>query len=281
MKLYAISDLHLDYPVNRDALDSIPPFPEDWLILGGDICTTFDDLRFALNLLTRRFAQVLWVPGNHDLWTGIAGVRERGEEKYMKLVSVCRDFDVMTPEDPYPLWQGEGGLHYLVPLFLLYDYSFRPDHVPREKAVQWAEESGVVCTDEHLLDPAPHTSRTAWCCARCEYSEKRIRETFHGDVPLILINHFPLRADLVRLVRIPRFSIWCGTHRTESWHLQFKASVVISGHLHIRSTTYRDGVRFEEVSLGYPRSWDQRFGIHNYLRQILPSPDPAETGLRR
>ena len=88
-----------------------------------------------------------------------------------------------------------------------------------------------------------------------------------------MINHYPLRQDLVRLVRIPRFSIWCGTRRTENWHLRFNASVVVSGHLHIRATDYQDGVRFEEVSLGYPRNWNQDKGIQSYLRQILPAND--------
>jgi hypothetical protein len=46
---------------------------------------------------------------------------------------------------------------------------------------------------------------------------------------------------------------WCGTRRTDDWHLRFNAGVVVSGHMHVRSTKYRDGVRFEEVSFGYPR----------------------------
>ena len=271
MKLYAISDLHLDYRINHDALNALPVYPDDWLILGGDICTTFEHLHFALKILTQRFAKLLWVPGNHDLWSGIASIRERGEEKYHKLVSICRNFGVITPEDLYPLWHGEGGNHYLAPLFLLYDYSFRPDHISQENAVAWAGESGIICTDEYLLDASPYPSLTAWCQARCDYTEQRITE-IPNSIPLILINHFPLREDLIRLSRIPRFSIWCGTRRTEKWHLLFGASVVVSGHLHMRSTHYRDGVRFEEVSLGYPKHWNPTHGIQNYLCQILPAP---------
>jgi hypothetical protein len=93
-----------------------------------------------------------------------------------------------------------------------------------------------------------------------------------ASAPLVLVNHFPLREDLVRLWRIPRFSIWCGTKRTEDWHQRFRARVVVSGHLHIRSTDWVDGVRFEEVSLGYPRHWDPDSGIDQYLREILPGP---------
>ena len=271
MKLYAISDLHLDYKINYEALTTLPSFPEDWLILAGDICCTTSHLRFALANLTKRFAQLLWVPGNHELWSGIAGIVERGEEKYQQLVSVCREFGVYTPEDSYPLWVGEGGTHILVPLFILYDYSFRPPYVPLENAVAWAGETGIICTDEYYIDPKPYTSTADWCFARCEYSEQRLLET-SKNIPLILINHYPLREDLLTLSKIPRFSLWCGTRRTENWHRRFSASVVVSGHLHWRTTNYRDGVRFEEVSLGYPKNWNQQRGIQTYLRQILPTP---------
>ena len=38
------------------------------------------------------------------------------------------------------------------------------------------------------------------------------------------------------------------------------ARAVVYGHLHIPRTTWYDGVRFEEVSLGYPREWRARGG---------------------
>jgi hypothetical protein len=92
---------------------------------------------------------------------------------------------------------------------------------------------------------------------------------------LVLINHFPLRRSLIRLWQIPRFSLWCGTQRTEDWHIRFPVSVVVYGHLHMRATDYQDNVRFEEVSLGYPQQWQQERGIKGYLREILPGPkDP-------
>ena len=269
MKLYAVSDLHLNYPINSQALEALPTFSDDWLILAGDVGNTTEHLYFALTHLTQRFAQVVWVPGNHELWTGVEGITARGEAKYQQLVSICRNFGVLTPEDPYSLWSGEGGNHIIAPLFLLYDYSFRPSHISAEQAVEWATETGIICRDEYLLDPTPYLSRADWCQARCQYSEHRLQQT-PPDIPLVLINHYPLRQDLVRLTKIPRFSIWCGTQRTQDWHLRFGASVVVFGHLHLRTTDYRDGVRFEEVSLGYPQNWNQAKGIQGYLRQILP-----------
>ena len=89
----------------------------------------------------------------------------------------------------------------------------------------------------------------------------------------MIFNHFPLRRDLAILPRIPRFSIWCGTRLTEDWHVRYRAEAVIYGHLHIRGSYLRDGVRFEEVYRGYPVKWDPSLGIEPYLRQILPRPE--------
>jgi hypothetical protein len=98
--------------------------------------------------------------------------------------------------------------------------------------------------------------------------------------PVVLINHFPLKRQLVRLPRIPRFSVWCGTDRTEDWHQRFRAKVVVAGHLHIRTTDWIDGTRFEEVSLGYPNQWRSRQGMEAYLREILPGPPEGRTTIR-
>ncbi|EFH83335.1 metallophosphoesterase family protein [Ktedonobacter racemifer] len=274
MKLYAISDLHIGHATNRQALEELPSYPDDWLILAGDVGETLDHLRYALSLLTRRFARVIWVPGNHDLWTipsqKTSSDNLRGDAKYAALVSICRSYGVLTPEDPYVQWPGAGTPYLLAPLFLLYDYSFRPAEIPEEKALEWALEADILCSDEYLLHPDPYPSRAAWCAARCAYTERRL-QVVEPTTPLILINHFPLYEPLVRLKRIPRFSLWCGTRRTHDWHKRFPTAMVIYGHLHIPRTDVVDGVHFEEVSLGYPQQWNKEKGIQGYLRQILPS----------
>lgn len=278
MKLYAISDLHLNYRENRAALETLAPHPDDWLILAGDIGTSLRHLDLALRKLTRVFARVLWVPGNHELWS-LDNDDPRGESKYQSLVDRCRDYAVLTPEDPFVLWEGEGGPCLIAPLFLLYDYSFRPHAVPADKAIAWAMQSGILCADEHYLHPAPHASRSEWCAERCIAAEEKLTAA-SGSHPLVLINHFPLKKALVRLPRIPRFSIWCGTERTDDWDRRFQAKVVVSGHLHIRTTDWIEGVRFEEVSMGYPTQWRRRGGMESYLREILPGSErqPRERG---
>ncbi len=269
-RLYAISDLHLERAINRQALDALPAHPEDWLIVAGDMAESEVCFRFGLEILSQRFEQLFWVPGNHELWTLPSDPRGyRGEDRYQHFVSICHEYGVLTPEDPYVQWSEAETPHIIAPIFTLYDYSFSPDGLSPQGAIEWAMASGILCTDEYYLYPDPYPSRSDWCRARCEYTSQRL-EVAAQHAPLVLINHFPLRQDLAILPLVPRFSIWCGTRQTTDWHQRYRVSVVVYGHLHIRKTQFRDGVRFEEVSLGYPKQWKPDRGMTAYLREILP-----------
>lgn len=269
MKLWAISDLHVGYEENRRAVQALPSFPDDWLIIAGDTGETPAHLDFVLRTLQPRFAQLIWTPGNHDLWTPRnLPPEQRGVPHYERLVRLCQRYGVLTPDDPFAKWPGDGPIRAIVPVFTLFDYSFRPASVSREEAVDWAAETGVRSADEDLLAPDPYPSRDEWCAARVEATETRL-DALPNDVKLILAMHFPPRADLAVLARIPRFSIWCGTTKTNEWHRRYNIEAVTYGHLHLRSSRVIDDVRFEEVSLGYPKQWNQSKSLSSYLRQIL------------
>jgi 3',5'-cyclic AMP phosphodiesterase CpdA len=272
-RLLAISDLHLAHERNRQALGGVTDHPDDWLIIAGDVGERPDHLVLALEALAPRFARLIWTPGNHDLWCrSDATDRTRGQARYEELVEICRRFGVLTPEDPYVEWPGEPGT-FIVPMFLLFDYTFRPPDVDADQALGWAAETGVVSRDESALDPDPWVSRAAWCHARCAQTAARL-DALPADARTVLVNHWPLRYDLARPPRVPRFSLWCGTTITEDWALRYRARAVVSGHLHLRTTMFRHGIRYEEVSLGYPRDWRAERGIDWYLRDILPGNGP-------
>src|SRR5687768_15456402 len=116
MRLYAISDLHLASDASFERLDVLPDHPEDWLILAGDIAETADGLGRAFAALATKFARLIWVPGNHELWTRARSpTAPRGVERYDSLVALARRHGVITPEDPYPIWLGPGGEHAIAP----------------------------------------------------------------------------------------------------------------------------------------------------------------------
>lgn len=270
--LFGVSDLHVNHPENRRVVEDMHPLSEsDWLLACGDVGETLEDVEWALGLLAERFDTVVWVPGNHELWSFPDDrTKLRGEPRYRHLVDICRRFGVLTPEDPYPIWEGAGGPLIIAPLFVLYDYTFGRNIAPtKEESLARAQEAGVVCSDEFLLHPDPYPSREEWCHIRVRETERRLTEC-DPDVPTVLVNHFPLISDVTRTLWHPEFAQWCGTVHTADWHRRFRASVVVYGHLHIPRTTWHDGVRFEEVSLGYPR--EQYFRASRSVpRRILPA----------
>jgi 3',5'-cyclic AMP phosphodiesterase CpdA len=272
-RLLAISDLHAGHSDNRAVIDSLRPSADgDWLLVAGDVGEISTDIERTLALLAGRFAKVVWVPGNHELWTHPSDpLTLRGRFRYDHLVAMCRGLGVVTPEDPYPVWEGAGGPVTVVPLFLLYDYSFTaPGTSTKDESLRVAHEAGIVCTDEYLLHPDPYDTREAWCAARVESTARRLAAC-DPALPTVLVSHWPLVREPTDVMYHPEFAQWCGTTRTADWHVAHRARVAVYGHLHIpRRTTY-DKVPFVEVSLGYPREWQKRPGPAPGLREILPA----------
>jgi 3',5'-cyclic AMP phosphodiesterase CpdA len=279
-RLLALSDLHVAFPENRKIVGELwPESDADWLLLAGDVGEFSADIEWALRTLSERFTKVIWTPGNHDLWTHQNDpLQLRGEERYQYLVQLCRSMGVITPEDPYPVWEGPEGAVTIAPVFVLYDYSFMPDGaLNKEQGLAMAYEAGIVCSDEKNLYPDPYPSREAWCWARIEATERRLADR-DPALPVVFVNHYPLVREPTSILRYPVFAQWCGTTRTADWHRRFNAAAVVYGHLHIPRMTWHDGVRFIEVSMGYPREQRvfERRGVDSTVpRQILPVPDPA------
>jgi predicted phosphodiesterase len=298
-RLLAVSDLHVGYPENRAHADALAPEdPGDWLIVAGDVGETFADVGFVLASLANRFAKVIWAPGNHELWTLPSDpVALRGVARYEALVKVCRRFGVLTPEDEFPVWDGPGGPVSVAPLFTLYDYSFlvsgptaaghetaghgaanhgaanhgAANHGAvsedgRSAALAAARNAGLTPVDEGRLHTDPYPSAAAWCRDRVTATERRLAAV---DGPTVLVSHWPLLRQPTAALRHQAFAPWCGTTLTAGWHRRHQALAAVYGHLHIPRATRYDGVRFEEVSVGYPREWQRRGAAPPPPRVIL------------
>lgn len=271
--LFATSDLHVSHGANATIVEEIQPdSAADWLLVAGDVAEQADTVIETLWMLADRFATVVWVPGNHDLWTTPRDpVQLHGQARYEYLVRRCREIGVYTPEDEYPVWEHGPYPRTIVPLFLLYDYSWRTPEahaVPLTEALSQARAASVVCTDEYFLHPEPYAGRAQWCARRLEITEQRLVR-LPSDRRTILLSHWPLHRHPTEPLYWPEFAMWCGTQETTDWHLRYCADIAVYGHLHIPRTTYQDGVRFEEVSLGYPREWRKRTRGAVALRKVL------------
>ncbi len=275
-RLLAISDLHVSHRDNEPLLDRVrTDDPDDWLLVVGDVAERTDDVLDTLRRLRTRFARLIWVPGNHELYTTSKDpLQLHGLARYEYLVAECRHLGVLTPEDPYPLFDaGDGSAPVrVVPMFLLYDYTFRPDGTATKfSALALARERNVVATDEFLISPEPYPTLDAWGRARVEATRRRL-DALDPAEATVLVNHWPLRREPTDALTYPEFALWCGTVETADWHLRYRAACCVYGHLHIPRTTWYDGVRFEEVSVGYPREWKRRGMTEPFIRQIHPDP---------
>lgn len=89
-------------------------------------------------------------------------------------------------------------------------------------------------------------------------------ETGSGRVPAIGDRHAAHAAN-----RAPVESL--RPESDDDRHLCHRATAVVFGHPHIPRTDRRDGVRFEEVSLGHPRERHLHHGDGRVLSQTLPA----------
>lgn len=238
--LWAVSDLHVTFAQNRATVDKLSArHPEDWLLVVGDVAEKIPLVVETLRGLRQRFARVIWVPGNHELFNRRSD-RVNGIARYRALVGELRAIGVDTPEDTYPVFDGVT----IAPLFTLYDYSFRPLGTTAKQAVQ---EARVTLDDELAI--AAWVDVEKWCAQRLDYSRGRL-EQISG--PTVLANHWPLVVEPTRQLHEPDIALWSGTRQTRDWARRYRAQMVVYGHLHMPGETRVDGVPHVDVSLGYP-----------------------------
>ncbi|MEO8034081.1 MAG: metallophosphoesterase, partial [Acidobacteriota bacterium] len=119
MRIFALSDIHVDYEPNARWIAGLSTleYQDDVLILAGDVSNARKVLEWCLGTLVKRFRKVLFVPGNHDLWV----IREdRGKTSLQKFDEVCTV--VESSGATMQAFRARGVS--IIPLLSWYDYSF-------------------------------------------------------------------------------------------------------------------------------------------------------------
>ena len=133
-RLYAISDVHWDFKENRKWIAKVADgsHSDDVLVIAGDVthkCEQFED---CLSTLKRKFGDVIFVPGNHDLWIrpDVDGTFHTSIEKLEWCLATCKRLGVRT--EPTRL-EGAGGAVWVVPLYSWYHFSFDGQSTPESR----------------------------------------------------------------------------------------------------------------------------------------------------
>lgn len=236
-RVFALSDIHVDYDVNAQWVRNLSSldYRDDILILAGDVTHKLPELAAALNVLATRFAKVLFVPGNHELWVLGEAPERTSLQKFADIVAVAKE----NGASMQPHRQGDV---LIAPLFGWYDYSFG----------QPSAELHGMWTDYHACrwptgfqpeDVAEHFTRL------------NNEIVVGGARKIITFSHFLPRIDLVPRYVSSRHRLLdpvLGSARLERQLRQLGANIHVYGHSHINRRVTLDGVTYINNALGYP-----------------------------
>lgn len=249
MRIFTVSDIHIDYSENEKWLKNISKYDYigDVLIIPGDIS---DDIRLvetAFKILGSRFNKVVFTPGNHDLWV-VRDNEINSFEKFSMIYKLAKDHGVLT--------QGvDIGKLKIIPILGWYDYTFGyPSNRIKEiwtdyYACKWPEHMGEVEISQQFFN----------------MNEENI---YYEDEHIITFSHFVPRIDIIQSY-VPKhryiLNPVLGSARIEDHIRAIGSHIHIYGHSHINMHVRKDNVLYINNAYGYPREVYTRKGLKMVL----------------
>lgn len=237
MRVFALSDIHIDYEVNAKWIGnlSVADYQDDVLILAGDVTDTRPLLEWGLGTLAKRFKKVLFVPGNHDLWV----IRDdREKDSLQKFADVCAVVEASGASmRPFRA----PGLS-IIPLLSWYDYSFgEPSEELKSswmdfRACRWP--NGYTARDITAHFAAFNDAHIAWA----------------GD-KVITYSHFLPRIDVMPgYISHANKALYpvLGSSQLERQVRRLEANIHVYGHSHVNRNVKIDGITYINNAFGYP-----------------------------
>lgn len=264
MRVYALSDLHVDYTRNMSLIQEISDieYADDILLLAGDISDNLDRLKICLTHLRAKFRRVFFVPGNHDLWV-------RRQEcvdsiaKFWRIMDICQSLGVETSPAKVADSEDTAGV-WIVPL---YSWYVKPEE---GHCSLYVPKAG----DDPALSMWSDNRFTRWPAmenggSTADYflhlNEKNIHRPY--DAPVISFSHVLPRTDLIfsaerekkatgirRKDRHPRFNFSrvAGCTCLDKQIRQLNSTIHVYGHQHRDRFRLIHDVLYVSHCLGYP-----------------------------
>ncbi len=236
MRVFAISDLHIDYEKNKLWLFSLSEYDykKDILIVAGDITDKLDLLEKSFQYLAKIFHKVLYIPGNHELWVARSEI-ENSIEKYHHICK-CAD-DNGISRDIY---------HYngtsIVPLLGWYDFSFGE---PGEK-IKKAWNDFYACEWPKGFDLTDVTKF---------FVEQNTKYLDTQNEKIISFSHFLPTIDVMPRTIPGKFHYIypvLGSNLLGEQLKILKPQIHIYGHSHVNRNIHIDGIEYINNAFGYP-----------------------------
>jgi predicted phosphodiesterase len=237
MRVFATSDLHVDYEANSRWVENLSAceYIDDILIVAGDISHKVDRVRACLHSLVRKFKRVMFVPGNHDLWIIRDPPRDDSLSKFHRLCHIARESGASVDRETFRDVT-------IVPLFSWYDYSFGiPSAELLRKwvdyhACKWPADMSMKAVSDHFL---------SMNCGLPMSPENTV----------ISFSHFLPRIDLMPsyIPHAHRFLYpVLGAEGLDHQVRTLRSKIHVYGHSHVNRRVELEGLTYVNCALAYP-----------------------------
>ena len=236
VRLFALSDIHVDFEENWVWLKKLSEhdYKGDVLILAGDVAYSTALIQKTFKALKKLFSEVLYVPGNHDLWVK-RPESKTSLDKFQTVREIALDSGLRL--DPVRF-----GNVTVVPLLGWYDYSFgRPSEELKKSWVDY-----VACKWPEGWDDAKITKHFT------SMNEKHL--DLNNQI-VVSFSHFLPRADLLpsKIPSVHRklYPVF-GTSLLERQVRTLGSKIHIYGHHHLNLRVSEGNTAYINNALGYP-----------------------------
>ena len=238
MRVFALSDVHVDYPENLEwvlGLSNID-YQNDVLILAGDVSDDLKKLELVFEALLGKFCKVLFVPGNHELWVQNS---EYGSslDKLAAIDALCARLGVSNTTCHL-------GAISFVPLLGWYDYSF----AALDRHLRRAWRDFKACKWPPGLEDCESINRY--------FLERNTANLDISNDTVISFSHFVPRIDVMP-DRIPehrrRVYPVLGSELLGEQVSKLNPDMHVYGHTHVNRSVHLDGIVYVNNAFGYPQ----------------------------
>lgn len=237
LKIFALSDIHVDYRENLAWLKQLSQweYQDDFLVLAGDISHRKGLLKQAFDIVKSVFKEVVYVPGNHELWLGSDTLSD-SFEKFHVVLEIAEDCGIRTRTCHFESVS-------FVPLHGWYDGSFG---IPSELLKRsWSDYTTCKWPAGYDDEKITH------------YFTQLNEENLEVENQLIIsLSHFLPRIDIMPS-RIPRKRRWVypvlGATILERQIRQLGPDIHVYGHSHVNNRIKLEDILYINNAFGYPR----------------------------
>ncbi len=247
LRLFAISDLHVDYRENKNWVNALSKkdYQNDFLILSGDISSRFSLFKKTLDQLNHLFKSVFFVFGNHDLW-----IEPPFTDSLEKWFFIKKDLEKMgIILSPYFFES-----IFFVPLFSWYDFSFGSLNEPLVK--KWTDFKKIKWPGNKKYHEITNYFLKENQKNLLIYQKRFLKTNKQTLKKVITFSHFLPRIDLLPSPMpkmIVQLQSVLGCQGIEKQIRQINSNLHIYGHLHAYQSAFFEGVHYLNSAFGYPR----------------------------